>query len=108
MKRAVRLMGRAERDVAEARDWYESQSSGLGVRFVVTILTALSRLADEAERHPVYSRRTRRLLVPGFPYLVLYLVESDRVIVTGVVHTGRHPSVWRTRIHEGALSYAAA
>ena len=44
MKRAVRLMGRAERDVAEARDWYESQSSGLGVRFVVTILTALSRL----------------------------------------------------------------
>ena len=107
MKRAVRLMGRAERDLAEARDWYESQRGGLGLRFVVTTLTALSLLTDEAERHPMYSRRTRRLLVPGFPYLVLYLVESDRVIVTGVFHTGRHPRAWRTRIHEAATTYAA-
>jgi plasmid stabilization system protein ParE len=43
-------------------------------------------------------RGVRRVVVRGFPYVVLYLVESDLVIVIAVYHTSRDPDGWHERL----------
>jgi len=44
-----------------------------------------------AERAP----GLRRLLLPGFPYSLLYRLVDTQVQIVAVVHQSRHPDAWR-------------
>jgi plasmid stabilization system protein ParE len=39
----------------------------------------------------------RRALLRGFPYSLIYSIESDRVFVLAVMHQKRRPGYWRDR-----------
>jgi toxin ParE1/3/4 len=87
---------RAETDLREAQDWYESQRAGLGEEFIAEIDAALRALARDPERYTVYYRGFRRVFVRRFPYKLFYRVENDRVIVSRILHAGRdHPRLLR-------------
>jgi toxin ParE1/3/4 len=83
---------RAETDLREARDWYESQRAGLGEEFIAAIEAALRALARDPRRYTVYYRGFRRVFVRRFPYKLFYRLEDDRVIVFRILHARRdHP-----------------
>jgi plasmid stabilization system protein ParE len=46
----------------------------------------------------LFGRRLRRLLVPRFPYGLLYRVEDERIFIVAVAHFSRRPGYWRSRI----------
>ncbi len=69
----------AEADAPEARQWYESQRTGLGDEL----------LEEHPERRPIYYRGFRRLLTRRFPYKLFYRLEGDRVIVFRILHAKR-------------------
>lgn len=49
-------------------------------------------LGEHPERHPVYYRGFRRILLQRFPYKVFYRMEPQRVVVFRVLHVKRdHP-----------------
>lgn len=82
----------AEADLAEARIWYEQQRSGLGNEFLSDIARSMQALAEHPERHPLYYRGFRRILLRRFPYKVFYRLEAERVVVFRVLHVKRdHP-----------------
>jgi hypothetical protein len=37
------------------------------------------------------------VLVPGFPYGLLYRAEPERIFVVAVAHVHRRPGYWRRR-----------
>jgi toxin ParE1/3/4 len=83
---------RAETDLREARDWYESQRAGLGEQFIAEIEAALQALVRDPQRYTVYYRGFRRVFVRRFPYKLFYRLEGDRVIVSRILHARRdHP-----------------
>ena len=99
-----RVVVRAEAgdDVAEAADWYDEKSQGLGDEFVEEVLKVFDAIAVNpflnSRRHP---RKDIRWRSPErFPYRVIYQVlERERtVVVAAVLHAARHDREWRKRI----------
>jgi len=92
VKRLVFIRPDAESDLLEAKRWYEDQRPGLGGEFLKRFGHAISVLEERAERHPLYYRDFRQLLLRRFPYKVFYRIEGARVIVFRVLHAKRdHP-----------------
>jgi toxin ParE1/3/4 len=87
---------RAEIDLREAKDWYESQRAGLGKEFIAEIEAALRALLRDPQRYTVYYRGFRRVFVRRFPYKLFYRLDADRVIVSRILHARRdHPQLLR-------------
>jgi toxin ParE1/3/4 len=87
---------RAETDLLEARDWYESQRAGLGAEFLTEIDATIRVLIRDPQRHPVYYRGFRRVLARRFPYKLFYSLKGDRVIIFRILHVRRdHPRLLR-------------
>ena len=88
----VMVRPRAEADLAEARAWYEQQRAGLGNEFLAEIARAIQTLGEQPERHPLYYRGFRRILLRRFPYKLFYRLEPERVVVFRFLHVKRdHP-----------------
>ena len=85
----VLIRGAAEADLAQARNWYDKQRTGLGDEFLVSIAEALTRLEHDPERYLVIYKGFRRLLVERFPYRIFYQLRGHEVIVFRVLHHAR-------------------
>ena len=53
----------AEGDLSEAAEWYESQQSGLGKRFLDEVLRACQHFSENPELYASLHRRTRRAII---------------------------------------------
>lgn len=85
----------AERELTEAAASYEKESPGLGERFLEEVRNSTLLL----QRYPYAAQKvfgsTRRLVLPRFPYSLLYqVVGEDRIRVLAVAHQKRHPRYW--------------
>jgi len=56
---------------------YERQADGLGLDFILTVQHTYERLLAFPASGSPFGRRLRRVLVPKFPYGLLYLVEPE-------------------------------
>jgi plasmid stabilization system protein ParE len=59
---------------------------------------AVAEIAEHPARWPAYLHGTRRRLLRGFPYSLVYLVRDERVVVIACQHGRRRPGYWRDRI----------
>jgi toxin ParE1/3/4 len=107
VKRDVQLLPEAVREVEEAFWWYERRRSGLGLEFLLTFDALLETLRRLPEGHEAVAMRTRKALLRRFPYLVLYALEDERVLVTAVFHGHRDPRRWSNRVCEGVIAPGA-
>lgn len=89
VKWRVTIRPRAERDLRQARQWYEDQSVGLGDKFLAATRKAVADLRITAERRPEYYRGFRRVLLRRFPYKIFYGIDGDRVIIFRILHSRR-------------------
>ena len=94
MKWPVIIRPQAEADLQEARQWYEERRPGLGVEMVLAVRRAIVLLRNNPERHPIYYRDFRRVLLRRFPYKVFYRIETERIIVFRVLHNKQDHRSW--------------
>ena len=89
----------AERDLADAHAWYESQRQGLGSEFLRSVEATLAAITRSPEMYPCIHEQVRRALVRRFPYGIFYVVDHDpaRVVVLAVMHARRSPQTWQQR-----------
>ncbi len=106
MRRPVQLLSEAERELEDAFWWYERQRGGLGLEFLLAFDAAVESLRRLPEGHELVALKTRKALLRRFPYLVLYAVEAERVLITAVFHGRRDPRRWADRVREGELDAA--
>lgn len=85
----VLIRPNAEADARDARQWYESQRTGLGDELLEEIRRAIRLLGEHPERRPIYYRGFRRLITRRFPYKLFYRIEGDRVIVFRILRAKR-------------------
>lgn len=98
MKRPLLIRPEAERDVAEAFDWYEGQVTGLGVEFLDAIGVVFDTIASSPGRYRKIYRDLRRALMRRFPFGVFYLESESTVTVIAVIHGRRDPKRWKNRL----------
>ncbi len=95
----VELYLEAEAELADAIAFYEERDAGLGSRFREAAEAAIDALQKLPSAYPVVAGSdVRRVLTDRFPYVIVFRVESDKIVVISVFHTSRNPIVWRGRI----------
>ena len=95
----VRLVvaSEVEREIAEAADWYERRSPGLGLDFLRAAEVCLGTIRVAPARFPQVRGEARRALLRRYPYAMFYRVQGDVVQVLACLHTRRDPHRWRAR-----------
>lgn len=83
----------ADADSSEAYDYYEEQKSGLGDEFLMELI----KRYDNLVHHPLHysfiegqeEKILRDLAVDRFPYVIIFEVSAEEVIVYAVHNTYR-------------------
>jgi toxin ParE1/3/4 len=96
--RSVEFHPDAQDEFISAAQFYEAQAEGLGLDFITTVQQAYDRLLEFPASGTQFGRRLRCLLVPKFPYGLLYRVEPERIYIVAVMHLHRRPGYWRSRL----------
>jgi addiction module RelE/StbE family toxin len=83
----------AEQDLAEAFEYYETQSTGLGRRFIEFVDVRLQRLSVTPLSGSVRYQDVRCCLVRVFPYIIHYTVsiENNSITILRVLHSAQNP-----------------
>ncbi len=92
----------AEAELLKAALWYENQRTGLGEELYDQVLATIESIGKHPLRFPLFEaaanpRQLRRALVTRFPYVVIYDVRQDFVLIVAVAHTSQRPEYWKLR-----------
>ena len=77
---------------------YEAKVPGLGVRFRVEVESSCSAIVQFPLLWRERTGGWRRINLPGFPYYIAYIIRDERIIVTAIGHSKRHPDYWKNRM----------
>ena len=93
----VTILHEAEVELWDAVAYYEDRSPGLGLDFAAEIERSVQVIGGSPERWPLRQDGTRRYLTHRFPFLVVYEILADEVMVLAVAHVNRRPNYWIER-----------
>jgi plasmid stabilization system protein ParE len=94
----VRFLIPAEAELADAVEWYDSQSRGLGTQFLDDLDRTIRRIVAYPLSSTQMEEGLRRCLLSRFPYGIIYGIDSESVIVVAVAHLHREPRYWINRL----------
>ena len=98
--RFVTFHPHAASELAEAVEYYEARSEGLGSEFLNEIQRSLKQVMANPEAYQSIGRRARRKPLWRFPYSLVYAIYPDRIRVVAVAHFKRRPYYWRRRMQD--------
>ena len=87
----VSLNPGAEEDTEQAHSWYEEQRTGLGDEFLLELESIYGKLEKFPFSFGRLTRIHRRVPLKRFPYIVIFEIIRQKVIVYAVFHTSRNP-----------------
>jgi len=87
----IEILDEAEKDIAVAMSFYESQSEGLGKYFLDSIFSDIESLHIYAGIHIVISDYYR-LLSKRFPFSIYYKMKNKTIYVYAVLDCRKNPS----------------
>lgn len=104
--RTVRVLEAAAAEAAEAAAWYEARRKGLGAGFRSEFKLALDRLREGILLGAPWpgrpgERGVKHLLMPRFPFSVVFVAAREEVTVLALAHHRRRPGYWRDRLGPG-------
>ncbi len=88
---------RAERNIAEAFNWYEMKQGNLGYDFIENIEAELNQIHENPFLYQTRYESIRCALISRFPYGIFYWVDGNKIIVLTVLHLSRDPRLWKIR-----------
>ena len=100
VKKPVWFEREAQLELLEAARWYDARVPGLGDDLVFNIDDAVTRVEEfPGSGSPLHSadEDIRIVLVPEFPYMLVYQERAHDIRVLAVAHVRRRPGYWRSR-----------
>ena len=95
-----RFLSPAEEEMTETALFYEAASSRLGNDFLDDIQQVIDRVRDFPQIGELIDSDFRRSLLYRFPFSIIYTVEENVIVVIAVVHHGRRPGYWKSRVRK--------
>ena len=87
----------AGQELEDAFIYYNDQLPGLGKQFFREVSTAIELIRKFPQAWHKVGKHTRRFLLKRFPYLILYIPEKDKIIITAIAHKHRFPDYYLNR-----------
>ena len=93
----------AKDELVEAISYCNAQSEGLGYEFAAEVKRILERVVQHPDAWSPLSTCTRRCRTNRFPYGVIYQAREEILLIVAVMHLGREPETWRSRLKKKEL-----
>ncbi|PSB20839.1 type II toxin-antitoxin system RelE/ParE family toxin [Phormidesmis priestleyi ULC007] len=88
----------AEQELVDAAAYYEEQKPGLGLEYLEEVERAVNFLIRYPNAGLEIRGSVRRLMLPKFPYSLLYRVlKNSQIRILAVAHHKRRPKYWSDR-----------
>jgi toxin ParE1/3/4 len=97
MSRSLGFHPEAETELNDAADYYALRSPGLDRQFFAEIEQALAQIVAFPEASSLVHARTRRKVLLGYPYSLMYSLTDSEIRVLAVAHHSRRPFYWHAR-----------
>ncbi|PIP47248.1 MAG: plasmid stabilization protein [Deltaproteobacteria bacterium CG23_combo_of_CG06-09_8_20_14_all_51_20] len=94
----VRFLLAAEIEMFDAAAFYEKQVALLGKNFLSIMEAAIDEISAQPETWPVIGDGVRKRPLRRFPYLILYRIEEEEIVIVAVMHQRRRPYYWGARL----------
>lgn len=91
MKYIVSVRKNAEKDIEDAYNWYEDTLKGLGEAFLKDLERCYLRLENSATSFSNINNDLRQVSLRKFPFVLVFEIRKNRVIVYSVFHTSKNP-----------------
>lgn len=91
------LIDSARQRLDISADDYEKKSPALGDRFLRAVRSALEGISNNPKHYGYFRGRTRFAIVRKFPFLILFINQRHRIVVTAIVPSKSNPAAWRTK-----------
>jgi len=99
----IKFLAPAENEFLDAISYYNMQSEGLGYEFAAEVKKTIERIIQYPEAWAKLSKRTRRCRTNRFPYGVIYQIREETLLIVAVMHLGREPQNWKSRLKNEEL-----
>jgi hypothetical protein len=97
-RRKLEFHREAALEAREAAEWYGERSLHAKAKFKAALRRAERSVTQHPESWATYLHGTRCLKLNRFPYALVYVQRSDRIIGIAVAHLKRRPGYWRKRL----------
>lgn len=77
-------------EIEEIYFWYEEKSIGLGDRFKHDLDKRIKVLSSNPQTFSFITFSHRRAPLTSFPYLILYKILQQKVLILSVIYAGRN------------------
>ncbi len=99
--RRVRFSAEARKELIHETRYYEKAREGTGKRFRLQVEAAATRALAFPQSGILAPAGTRRMLVKGFPFSVVYEDDADGVFIHAIAPFRRQPDYWVVRVRAG-------
>lgn len=94
----IYILPPADVELDDAINYYNEQLPGLGDSFYQEFLKTTEIISYFPESWRKVGSKTRRANIKKFPYLILYIVDGQDVLITCIAHQHRDPRYYVERI----------
>ncbi|MCY7420679.1 MAG: type II toxin-antitoxin system RelE/ParE family toxin [Chitinophagaceae bacterium] len=95
MKFEIQIEDRVLHDFSEAFTYYHLISDFLSTKFEIAFTTAINKLSARPQNHYSIAHNLRRITLDKFPYMLIYTITDEKVIVVALFHQASNPSIWK-------------
>ncbi len=86
------FLPQAHQELADAVDFYEKQLHGLGKLFSKEIFQTIDLISLYPQGWQRITKHTHKCSLRKFPYMVLYGIIDDVIVISSIAHQHRHPN----------------
>lgn len=89
------LLPRALKEIDDALIWYENRQHGLGEKLMFEVEEEFQRISNNPMLFPIsHEGKTnyRKAVLPKFPYIVIFSVSTETILVHSFFHTHLNPN----------------
>jgi plasmid stabilization system protein ParE len=93
----IEFLPLAERDADESYQWYRKQDIRAAIDFLMEVDDTAQRVRQNPTLGPRIDHEHRFFRLKRFPFYVVYLIETTKIVVVAVSHNRRSPTYWHGR-----------
>ena len=91
MKYTIQFKGEALVDVTEIANWYNEKRNGLGMEFLDELELSVKKIKLNPFNYQVQKKNIRQAMLNRFPYLIIFEIEENEIVIYSVIHGKRNP-----------------
>jgi len=89
MTYSIKVLPECIHEIVDICDWYDHKRPKLGDEFELSLDTTITSILKTPKGYSILKRNIHKVKIARFPYNVFNVIESDVILIIGVLHHSR-------------------